>query len=25
MNLVFDAFILSNELRIGNGHIQTDF
>jgi len=25
VNLVFDAFILSNELRIGNGHIQTDF
>jgi len=25
VNLVFDKLILSNELRIGNGHIQTDF
>ncbi|MCK5112070.1 MAG: hypothetical protein KAQ84_00880, partial [Thermoplasmatales archaeon] len=25
VNLVFDTLILGNELRIGNGHIQTDF
>lgn len=25
VNLVFDTLILSNELRIGNGHMQTDF
>jgi hypothetical protein len=25
VNLVFDELLLSNELRIGNGHLQTDF